>query len=243
MPTLHIPSLVALPLFCASCNAPPPEPAGCSHEIRWYVPQNATSTIDLLFVVDDSSGMGPAQARMKAGLPILLDALAHEVNRFVDLHIGVITTDMGAGATGAPGCAVAPGPRGGRFQRRGAAAAPGCQPPVGRDFIEYQFWENHHGPNNLPPGQDLQTTLACMLSVGESGCAFPQPIAAARAALADRDFLREESDLVLVFLTNHDDGSAPLDTDLFDATKTARVTVAGRHGRPATPSTSKLAPG
>lgn len=51
--------------------------------------------LDLLFVVDDSATMGPAQAALAEAIPELAQAL---VDRNVDFHFGVVTTDMVDGA-------------------------------------------------------------------------------------------------------------------------------------------------
>ncbi len=48
-------------------------------------------TLDVLFVVDDSCSMGPAQAALSSAVQRLTDAIARSG---ADVHIGVVTTDM-----------------------------------------------------------------------------------------------------------------------------------------------------
>ncbi len=141
---------------------------------------------------------------------------------FVDLHVGVVTSDYGAGATGAPGCQRSPGGDRGRLQPIGVAAAPACMPPIGANYVAYDFANGGAG-NNLPSGQDLVTTFTCMASVGDHGCGFEHTLEAAYAALHNNlpenaGFLRDDALLTVVFLTNEDDASAPPDTDLYDKT-------------------------
>src|SRR5207302_1952043 len=72
---------------------------------------------------------------------------------FADLHVGVVTSDYGAGATGAPGCSPSPGGQQGRMQARGAKAATNCKTPVGANYVSYKFAANGApGQNNLPIG-------------------------------------------------------------------------------------------
>src|SRR5205085_11472488 len=64
-------------------------------------------------------------------------------------------------------------------------------------------------------------TFTCMASVGAGGCGFEHQLEAVYAALHNNlpenaGFLRDDAVLVVVFLTNEDDASAPPDTDVFD---------------------------
>jgi hypothetical protein len=175
--------------------------------------------IDVLLMVDNSFGMAPMQTDMAARLDQFLQPFQDFGN--VDLHLGVVTSDYGAGATGAPGCQSSPGGQLGRLQRMGPVAPPNCQPPVGDPFIAWQA-----SGNNLPMGQDLVTTLACIVSsIGTAGCGFEHPLESVYAALHNPDdnpgFLRPDAALLIVFLTNEDDCSAPPTSNLFDKNRTA----------------------
>ncbi|HSS40831.1 MAG TPA: hypothetical protein VLT58_18850 [Polyangia bacterium] len=59
--------------------------------------------LDLLFVIDDS-GSAAAQQKLVAQLPVLVQALEALPNGLPDLHVGVISTDMGAGPQHTAGC-------------------------------------------------------------------------------------------------------------------------------------------
>ncbi|HEX4352210.1 MAG TPA: hypothetical protein VHZ95_04835, partial [Polyangiales bacterium] len=69
-------------------------------------------TVDLLFVVDNSNSMAEKQASLKAALPSLMHALTSGTRSsggsalpaVTDLHVGVVSTDMGTPGVSLPGC-------------------------------------------------------------------------------------------------------------------------------------------
>jgi hypothetical protein len=168
--------------------------------------------LDVLFVVDNSGNMAPKQA----ALVTALDTFIHQLNGARHHHFGVITSDLGAGAS-ATGQCVAPGGDG-VLVAMGRAAPADCMGPTGARYID---WGG--GNSNLPAGQSLPQTLGCLLQVGDRGCDFPQPLEAARRALTNpvnMGFLRDDSLLVLVLVSDGDDCSAPPDSPVFDPTRT-----------------------
>ena len=163
--------------------------------------------IDALLVLDDSAAMGPAQQRLRPELPRIVGLLA-DANAMRSVHVGVITTDLGA-----PGISCGHA-RGGRLIPVGAAAPAGCLPPTATPWLTVTAQSA-----NTPTGQPLDQTLACMTSVGEAGCGFEMPLEAARRQLLapsgdDLGFLRDEALLVVVFLTNEDDCSVEPSADV-----------------------------
>src|SRR5262249_42105463 len=141
--------------------------------------------VDLLFVVEDTPQMAalrPAVSeRMRSVLKPIQDLA--DKGSYSDLHIGVVTTDMGAGATGSAHCEPAHARPRGVLQSIGAAAKPGCRGPVDASWIRYDLNPLAPDPHNLPSGQNLVDTLECMAAVGDGGCEYPQPLEAAYAAL------------------------------------------------------------
>jgi hypothetical protein len=186
------------------------------------VERDIKNEADILFVVDDSPGMAAKQAELKARIPSLLKIVDDFTQSTPHLHIGVITTDVGAGPFTIGQGKCRPSGRGGKLQPVGRAAPAACQPPTGGlNFVDY----NPFGKaSNLPAGQDLATTLGCMLSVGDEGCEFEQPLEAVYRALHDvpadnHDFLRADAKLLVLFVTDEDDCSADAQSDLFDPAK------------------------
>jgi hypothetical protein len=212
---------VLLALSCQSAKTPESTP-----ETLTSIPIGGLhDKVDLLFMIDNSPSMAPKQTELRARFPELLQkfqALASAGNP-VSYHIGVVTSDLGAGpyVLGSGQCR--PGGDNGALQKLGAAADESCAPPTGSaNFIDY---DQINGTDNLPAGQDLPTTFACMASVGDKGCGFEQPLESVYLALhdppaANAGFLRPDALLVVVFLTDEDDCSIPPGSDLFDPSKT-----------------------
>ncbi|HEY3351949.1 MAG TPA: hypothetical protein VGQ83_01750, partial [Polyangia bacterium] len=86
---------------------------------------------------------------------------------------------------------------------------------------------------------DLADAFACYASVGVNGCGFEQPLASVRVALdrcetaagctqsANRTFFRPDAYLAVVFITDEDDCSAPVNSQLFDPTQTQLSSTLG----------------
>jgi hypothetical protein len=173
--------------------------------------------LDLLFVIDNSPSMADKQAALADSFPRMMQKLDQLDGGRPNLHIGVITSDMGT-----QGSAVAdPGPA------IGTLGAGGCA-GLGADGAL-----NHAGDPSLTDGyivdvvgldsreRNYEGTLADefarLARVGASGCGFEQHLAAMRRSLgnpANAGFLRPEANLAVVILADEDDCSA-LDPALF----------------------------
>src|SRR5690606_27602561 len=77
------------------------------------LPAVPNRNLDILFVIDSSPSMFDEQEALAASFPKMMDALSTLEGGLPDLHIGVITTDMGVqNGTGIlpppldPGCAL-----------------------------------------------------------------------------------------------------------------------------------------
>ena len=116
----------ALALWLAACTEVNPialpADAGCTAQRMLRLGQNFNDKVDLLFVVDDTASMAALQERLGAGWKEFVGVFQDLNQRGVssDLHIGVITTDYGAGKTGDAhlGCAISPGGKLGQLQWR-----------------------------------------------------------------------------------------------------------------------------
>jgi hypothetical protein len=204
-------------------------------ETKVRVAQNTKNKVDLLFMVDDSPSMIPKQQELQNRFPQLIQVLDDFAAMGLPAwyHIGVVTSDLGAGAGINGGCV--PGGKGAKLQALGVAHGASCQAPTGGlNFIDYN---QLNGTNNLPTGATLPTEFTCMAQVGAAGCGFEHQLEAPYRALhncmpapdgsypnctipENVGFLRPDSILAVVFLTDEDDDcSAPDDTDLFDANK------------------------
>ena len=217
-------------LATVSCIAPPLEspPPMVNGQTPIYVPQSLKNKVDVLFMVDNSNSMSAMTDQLKARFDQFFKVFQQLAGgmTYADLNIGVVTSDYGAGKTGAPGCQPSPGGQQGRLQALGVAAPQGCLPPTGANFIHYDFNPMHANASNLPANQNLVQTFTCMASVGAMGCGFEHQLESVYAALHNpipdnKNFLRDDALLAVVFLTNEDDSSAPPDSDMFDKSASA----------------------
>jgi hypothetical protein len=214
----------ALPLALWACNAnnleaPNPLPEQQNDQ---YYDVNPVRDIDILFMIDDSPSMMEEQGNLKRNFPVFMDELKKIPGGLPNVHIGVVTSDLGAGslplANG--GCNRIGGDRG-IFQK------PGCGLDGNSLFIS-SF--NNQTMNNFQGAID--TVFSCMASVGVVGCGYEHQLQATRVALYESvtpqnaGFLRDSAFLAIILITDEDDCSAPTDTMLFVDDKTFPMTTA-----------------
>lgn len=168
---------------------------GSNQEMEWQetlVLRGAAGTIDLLLVVDNSNDMAEEQVVLARALPSLIDSLRNETlpdgtpfNDVLGVHVGVITTDMGA--PGVPTCGESDD---GLLQRRGNVAISGCRAEY-PSFLEFR----------ADASADV-ADLPCLAVVGTMGCGFELPLEAALKAITPAS-----SDIAFASGTGHIDGA------------------------------------
>jgi hypothetical protein len=177
--------------------------------------------VDILFVIDNSLGMIFRQAKLIESFKSFTDTLESLPAGLPNVHIAVVSSDMGAGrfqASDIPGCKH--GGDQGVFQTapRGSCVATGLLP--GQRFIA-----NVGGTRNYDTDKTIADVFACLAPLGSGGCGFEHPLASALRALGadgapappeNAGFLRPNAYLSIILLTDEDDCSAPADSDLFD---------------------------
>ena len=184
-------------------------PAGTAPRV---VPADAPVKLDLLFLIDDSPSMAEEQANLARNFPRLIDALKKLPAGFPDLHLGVVSSDMGAGAANLAGaCGISLGNRGVLQVVSGC----GLDPKNGR----YLSSQNGGTQNNFDG--DISEVFACMASLGTNGCGFEHQLQSVRMALSgfvsdNAGFLRSDAHLAVVYITDEDDCSAPATSTLFE---------------------------
>jgi len=190
--------------------------------------------VDLLLMVDNSNSMNEEQGSLARSLPGFVRALVSgdaDLDGRVDfapvgsLHVAVVTSDMGTGAHEVPTCEdVRFGDDG--VMRPANTTLDGCAP----DDAPFLTFE---------PGGDesidaFAARAACRTTLGTGGCGFEQQLEAALKAITpstspirffgdtvghgdgvNAGFLRDDSILAVVVVTDEDDCSAR-DPDLFD---------------------------
>lgn len=131
------------------------------------------------------------QLSLARALPAMLANLGVD-----DLHVGVITSDLGTtgappvGVVGQGGCADTG--RDGAFVLRPDL--------VDGPFVIHGAAKNYTG--------ELPAALASLIAVGDDGCGFEQPLAATQRALArDTGFVRDDAALAVIVVADEDDCS------------------------------------
>jgi len=187
--------------------------AACTHDItpvdRVDVAQ--ARALDILYVFDNSADRGQYD-QLAAQLDVLQTRLADVDGQLPDLHIGLVTTDLGTSATEdgapAPSAAGCSGEGNGGKLMTWQSGAP----------VEGGYLEDVRGPDgarlqNFASG-DLGYEIGLLTNpapgVANQGCEFEQPLEAMRRALdpaTNPGFIREDAMLSIVFLTTDDDCS------------------------------------
>ena len=181
--------------------------------------------VDLLFMIDDSSSMLTAQANLSANIGAFMDVLKALPGGLPDLHVAVVTSDLGGGAGNINGCgsdAASPAGDGGifKFAPTGTCTATGLDP--GATFL---VDSGGAAPQTNFGTQDITAVFRCITTVGDHGCGLEHQLASiARALGADGSpapaqnagFLRSDALLAIVLLTNEDDCSAAPGSPLFN---------------------------
>jgi hypothetical protein len=172
--------------------------------------------VDILFVVDNSGSMAEEQANLARNFPLFMEALGTTDDPAgPDLHIAVVSSDLGAGAgTFSTSCTV--GGDQGLFCR-GQAPAPhtgdSCT-RCGVDTSQGRFLRTRN-PNFAG---SISTVFSCMARLGTFGCGFEHTLGALISALTTAQngpFLRDDAYLAFVLITDEDDCTAAADSALF----------------------------
>lgn len=171
--------------------------------------------VDMLFMVDNSGSMAEEQAKLRRNFPFLIDSLRALPGGMPDLHLGIVSSDVGAGNINITGNAACNRPGGGdrgRFQVK-----PGC----GLDVTGGAFLVSKNNDTVRNFTGALEDVFSCLADLGTRGCGFEHQLQAIRVALSpginpeNSNFLRRDALLVIVMLTDEDDCSGTEQSDLF----------------------------
>ncbi|HEY0191025.1 MAG TPA: hypothetical protein VGC42_07860 [Kofleriaceae bacterium] len=178
------------------------------------VPVTPPTALDVLFVIDDSPSMADQQANLAAAFATFSEALQVLPGGMPDLHLGVVTTDLGTtGALDAtPGPAIGTAGMGGCAANGKAGALRTGGAPITGAYLSDVAAAGGARTTNYPADKTLADMFALMAKAGDGGCGFEQPLEAMKQALlptnaANQGFLRPSAALAVVFLTDEDDCS------------------------------------
>jgi hypothetical protein len=181
------------------------------------VPVRISRNLDILFVIDNSGSMGEEQTALKDNVVSFIDVLRYLEGGLPNLHIGVVSTDVGAGPFAVQRCDE-PGDDG---YLQSLARDVDCSPPGPENYLVDVADDIGTGRITNYTGA-LEDAFRCMAGLGTEGCGFEQPLEAMRRALDGRNpgFLRDDAFLLVVFITDEDDCSAR-NSGLFDPAQSA----------------------
>lgn len=171
--------------------------------LSWKV--EVARELDILFVVDNSPAMAAHQATWLANQRAMMNVLATYPGGLPDVHIGVVTTDLGTlGRDGQVGPAVT------GCSARGDNGAL----RINGAMVQGTFLSDIELANGMRQTNyvgSLADAFATMATVGTHGCSYVQPLATMERALdrntANAGFLRETAFLAVLFVTPNDDCS------------------------------------
>jgi hypothetical protein len=237
MPRQYLLALSALAL--AACNTRPivvPSETPAQVTPNTFN-QSLNNKADILFMIDNSNSMGPKQNSLKQYFPNFMTPLVGLPTK-PDLHIGVVTSDLGAGQYTPPSCGTIGGSQGilQNTPSGDTCSSAALKNPNDRYLV---YRPNSTGGIETNFSGDVADAFACYASVGVNGCGFEHQLATVRAALdgcesdagcrqhANAGFFRPDAYLAVIYLTDEDDCSAPPNSQLFDPTQTSLNSVLG----------------
>lgn len=199
------------------------------------VKQNAIDKVDLLFMIDNSNSMSQEQAALGMQLKRLVTILTtgdrdedgdQDFTPAKDLHVGVISSDMGVGGFNLETCNTHPLGDDGLLRTRGNTTIDGCMPSYPSGILGYRV-------NGGEDEESFAKRFECIARLGTGGCGFEQQLEAVLKAVhpaevpivpgfingtrghggpvggtgANAGFVRDDSVLAIVIVTDEEDCS------------------------------------
>ncbi|MBA3459606.1 MAG: VWA domain-containing protein [Deltaproteobacteria bacterium] len=173
------------------------------------IPVTVNRNVDILFVIDDSPSMADKQNNLAANFPNFINVLNTIQGGLPDVHIGVVSSDVGSKATqdAAPAPAIGQIGNGGCSGTGKSGNLQTSGAPVTGTFISDIKQTDGSRTKNYTGA--LDQVFAQMARVGAGGCGFEQHLEAMKRALnnnpANAGFLRPDAYLAVIFIADEDD--------------------------------------
>jgi hypothetical protein len=180
------------------------------------IPVNINRDLDLLFLIDDSPSMKDKQNNLAANFDNFITVLSSIPGGLPNVHIGVVTSDMGTkGGDGAVGTAIPPIGNGGCSGVGKNGDLQRFTAPIGTDLFIADIANPTTGARmrNYPDTMQLKDVFSTMArGAGATGCGFEQHLAAVKQALQPNNpvnvgFLRPDAYLGVIIIADEDDCS------------------------------------
>jgi hypothetical protein len=177
------------------------------------IPVTVNRDLDLLFLVDDSPSMGDKQTNLAANFPKFIDVLNTIPGGLPNVHIAVVTSDLGSKGAADP----APGPGIGTLGSGGCSGTgkAGNMQLFGAPVSGGQYISDIGQPDGSRVKNytgNLTDVFKTMAKAGAGGCGFEQHLEAVRQALQPSNatnigFLRDDAFLAVIIIADEDDCS------------------------------------
>ncbi len=217
-PTLLFGTLAATLAACPDREVAEVNPRQ-NREQEKEVPVQINRNLDILFVIDNSGSMREEQASLVANFNRFINVLSNIEGGLPNVHIGVVSTDIGAGPYGIMGCTG----NGDNGILQNAPVGGACNTPGPELYISDIGDEDGLNRQTNYTGA-LSDTFSCIAELGTAGCGFEQPLEAMRRALngsnvQNNGFLRPDAFLAVIIISDEDDCSAE-QVSMFDSDPT-----------------------
>jgi hypothetical protein len=191
------------------CDDPP-----CDWVVAEFPLQNRD--VDILFVVDNSGSMAEEQASLVNNFQHWVNVLENIEGGLPNLHVGVVSADVGAGPFNISGCTAL----GDNGALQSAPTSEGCAPPSDNFISDISDGDGGRIRNYTGT---LSESFGCIARLGIDGCGFEQPLESMRRALngsnpINSGFLRPSANLAVIIISDEDDCSTE-DTNMFDTSQ------------------------
>ncbi len=171
--------------------------------------------LDVLFVIDNASSMETRQQALSRGFGAFIDELEVLGAGRPNLHIGVISSDLGAGPYSINGCDA----NGDTGALQNTPRIADCTAPTDRFIVDIQTADGERQKNYQGT---ISESFSCIAELGTNGCRFGQPLEAMFRALNNSNpvrndgFIRSDANLAIIIVTDQDDCSVE-DLSMFNS--------------------------
>jgi hypothetical protein len=180
-------------------------------------------------MVDNSGSMRQEQESLASNFPRFIEVLESIEGGLPNVHIGVVSSNVGTGPVGGGGDACAGnGDNGDLLVREGCPAL-----TDGSRYIEDIVVDEETGTRSFNYAGDLATQFSCMAQLGTTGCGFEQHLESVKRALdpgnsTNAGFVRDDAFLAVIFVQDEDDCSTTTEgREMFDPSQDDRSAPLG----------------
>ncbi len=200
-------ALLGLPLLGACTGSGNPAAVDAATPDAFVDAGPANRNIDILFVVDNSASMGEEQTSLAVDFPAFMSVLSHIEGGLPNLHIGVISSNVGVDGFNIVNCQG----QGDNGELQSTPHGRSCTAPDGKFISDVAAADGTTRVKNYTG--TLADTFGCISELGTLGCGFEQHLESMKRALdgsqaQNAGFLRPDALLAVIFVADEDDCSA-----------------------------------